>query len=242
MTQSKLHDPNKVNIELDITLACNGKCLNCVRHCNMEDLGVDNSGLEMSVEQVADFAEQVRKHRSVEAVKIMGGEPLVHPKVDEIAELLRSSLLDAGYVDDLWIVSNMLVKRDSVAGVRVTNYLPYGVKPKWHRCTLVAPIDTGQKFRYPCAIPFDCGFGYDATGCYPCACAPSICRLFDLQQYRRTTIPRSLAEFGNLHELCKLCQAAVPQEQQLREPQFGRMVSISYRKRFEELARSKKAP
>jgi organic radical activating enzyme len=126
-------------------------------------------------------------------------------------------------------------------GIPVINYKPLSDKAEEHRCTLVAPIDSGQEILETCNIPNHCGINYSFDGYWPCSQGAAIARLFGLDKYKRDSLPKDTSEWdgidnkGNatiesdgMWDLCKLCQLSA--KKQMNESDFGRPISISYRK------------
>jgi hypothetical protein len=130
----------------------------------------------------------------------------------------------------------------SFRGIPITNFTPLSEKAEVHRCTLVAPYDSGQEMLPTCVIPTRCGINYSFDGYWPCSAAPAIARLFKLDKYNMKTLPDSLSDIDGINEdghavinkksgmwdVCKLCQTAA--KTQLAEKDHGRPISISYRK------------
>tara|TARA_Y100000034_G_scaffold126203_1_gene177091 strand:- start:481 stop:1572 length:1092 start_codon:yes stop_codon:yes gene_type:complete len=326
-----------MNIEFDVTLQCNFSCVNCNRHSNFNDLsspltgGKDNSvGLDLyertdiTIEQTKKFIEEVKENGTIERIHLIGGEPLVHPQMDKICDLMREELWGE-YVREILIISNlhpkmlkkgtldtpeeilkyvpspeleiayehsllttsipinvirkilsesskngihrdnmfelasqirfsdpnfsgevslsdMLPKVSTFHGIPVINYKPLSAKHEEHRCTLVAPNDTGQDMNDKCNFPRHCGINYTFDGYWPCSNGSAIARLFKLEEkYRRDKLPKSEADWDGVNkdgiadtkskgmwDLCKLCQvsAKIP----MNEKDYGRPISISYRK------------
>lgn len=333
-----------MKIEFDVTLQCNFSCVNCNRHSNFNDLvdptdptkkvGLnlyENTNIQMA--QVKKFVREVQQNQTIERIHIIGGEPLVHPFLDEIVSYMRDELygthvpeiliisnihpkmLKAGTLDTpeefmtrfpwsrlsqinlqsipalayniIYALGNHLVKTDyDVAklisgldmlavgnssdnllsvksimegtytlpgkkeerqhfsffhGVPVINYKPLSSKAEEHRCTLVAPIDTGQEMIESCNIPNHCGINFSFDGYWPCSQGAAIARLFKLNKYRKSTLPKDTADWDGMDEkgnatvhnsgmwdICKLCQLAA--KKHMDEKDFGRPISISYRK------------
>ena len=127
-------------------------------------------------------------------------------------------------------------------GIPVINYKPLSAKAEEHRCTLVAPYDSGQEMIKTCNVPRHCGINFSFDGYWPCSQGSAIARLFKMHnQYRKTSLPKSEAEWdgvdkdGNatikdtgMWDICKLCQLAA--KKPMDEKIHGRPISISYRK------------
>ena len=331
-----------MNIEFDVTLQCNFSCTNCNRHSNFNDLsspltgGKDNSvGLDLyertdiSIEKTKEFVEEVKENGTVERIHLIGGEPLVHPAMDEICDLMRTELWGT-HVREILIISNLhpkmlkngtldspedvikyipiptldvtyehallstsiptelirtilsesdkngitkenmhevsseieyshptfsqmgypgtatllelLTNVHTFRGIPVINYKPLSAKHEEHRCTLIAPYDTGQEMNKECNFPKHCGINYAFDGYWPCSNGSAIARLFKMEgKYRRDKLPKSESDWDGVNEdgiadtkssgmwdLCKLCQLSA--KHQLDEKIHGRPISVSYRK------------
>jgi hypothetical protein len=79
-----LYERNRYEIELDITYSCNLKCFGCNRCC-----GIAPSDDCLSLEQIRKFIrESTARGISWKAIKVVGGEPTMHPqflfKIEEL--------------------------------------------------------------------------------------------------------------------------------------------------------------
>jgi organic radical activating enzyme len=195
---------NTINIELEITLQCNISCPQCSRHCNLFSYG--NS--DMTMEQIRKFIEEVRSSKvPVNKVMIIGGEPTVHPNFQEIVISLYESLVKTQKIKILKITTNGI--REIPESIR---HLPIDIKKsplseKKHRCQFIAPRDTGQEMQ-SCDVPYVCGMALNCFGYSPCGAGAAIARLFGMRDFIRYTLPSRLADFGDLSELCSLCQVS----------------------------------
>lgn len=127
-------------------------------------------------------------------------------------------------------------------GVLVSNFTPLDEKSDVHRCSLVAPYDSGQEMIPLCNIPNKCGTNFSFDGYWPCSQGAAIARLFNLEKYNRKDIPKKFEDWpgvdskGNaivnknseIWDLCKLCQLAA--KTKMLEKDHGRPISISYRR------------
>jgi len=86
-----------------------------------------------------------------------------------------------------------------------------------------------------------CGVNFSFDGYWPCSQGSAIARLFKMYNYRKSTLPKSEADWDGIDEngdakvhdsgmwdICKLCQLAA--KKPMDEKIFGRPISISYRK------------
>lgn len=333
-----------MNIEFDVTLRCNFSCLNCNRHSNFNNLKdptnqskeiglnlYENTDIQM--DQVKKFIEEVKINGKIERIHLIGGEPLVHPFMDKIVDLIREEIYGS-YVPEILIISNihpkmlkagtldnseeiiknfpwkkfdkinlksissvsreilqiinnylkqidynieyLLDNLDQIVleynpgqplplkqimnekytlpgkderqffsffhGIPVINYKPLSAKAEEHRCTLVAPFDSGQEMIEKCNIPKHCGVNFSFDGYWPCSQGAAIARLFKLEdQYKKSSLPLSYSEWDGIDDdgiatvhnsgmwdICKLCQLAA--KKHMDEKDFGRPISVSYRK------------
>ena len=332
-----------MNIEFDVTLQCNFSCLNCNRHSNFNNLRSSITGdkrvginvyenTDVPIDKIKKFIEEVKENGTVERIHLIGGEPMVHPHMDKICDLMREELWGK-HVKEILIISNIhpkMLKKGTLDtaeeiiryfpwkytdkinlehivgvarttlqtinqyfeetnssveefinnldsfeipintqdvnlrsilegtfkldkgdmrmycsffhGIPVINYKPLSSKAEEHRCTMVAPYDSGQELLKECDVPNHCGINYSFDGYCPCSNGSAIARLFKLEdKYKRDTLPKSITEWDGVDEngvatiksegmwdLCKLCQLSA--KHQLDEKEHGRPISISYRK------------
>ena len=108
-----------MNIEFDVTLQCNFSCTNCNRHSNFNDLSSPLTGgkenkvgmdlyerTDISIEKTKKFIEEVKENGTIERIHLIGGEPLVHPTMDKICDLMREELWGK-HVKEILIISNL---------------------------------------------------------------------------------------------------------------------------------------
>lgn len=159
---------------------------------------------------------------------------------DKLADMTSSMLLQED--PNKSSVREILSQLKTFRGVLVSNFTTLDNKSEVHRCSLVAPYDSGQEMIPLCNIPNKCGMNYSFDGYWPCSQGAAIARLFNLTQYNRKDIPLKFEDWGdvddrgnakinpksNMWELCKLCQLAA--KTKMLEKDHGRPISISYRK------------
>ena len=58
------------------------------------------------MDDIREFGEQIKKNGNVKRLHIIGGEPLIHPQIDEIVDYFREEIW-LEYVPEINIVSNM---------------------------------------------------------------------------------------------------------------------------------------
>jgi hypothetical protein len=198
------------HIEIDLTYRCNLKCRNCNRSCTQAP-----SRRDLPVERIAAFIrESVERGRRWRRVRLLGGEPTLHPEFLKIVQLLGD------YRDrhnpDLRIVVGT---NGSGAHVRrMLDRLPpdieikntwKGPRQRLFRPFNIAPLDRAlyrwSDFASGCRILEDCGLGLTPQGYYPCAIAGGIDRVFGFGRGRRQ-LPRAKDDLhADLEIFCRRC-------------------------------------
>ena len=171
-------------VEIDLTFACNLRCFNCDRSCTQaEDMR------HMGMDQIVHFLAEIRvSGRFLRRIRILGGEPTLHPRFDEILDLLVAWRDAESPLTVVELVSNghgdrVRATLDRVpVGLRVKDTAKTGrFQPKYEAFNL-APVDdplfSATDFRNGCWITQDCGLGLNTFGWYPCSVAGGIDRVF----------------------------------------------------------------
>lgn len=197
------------NVELNMTFACNLKCKGCNRLCNLTRLDDD-----MTVQQVEKFVQNLAfEKRHISRVKLVGGEPTVHPQFMEICEVL-SSAHQTGLIDKIKVNTNTVTQKQFEGktlppGVRWQKSPPSG---KTHRPFLWSPRDLGIISRGPCKMVRVCGMSLDVKGWLPCSAAIAIARLFGHEDlYKPLDGPLPVDAWG-MDRLCPDCLFGVSEE------------------------------
>jgi hypothetical protein len=197
-------------IEIDITYACNLHCLNCNRSVTQAP-----EALHMPLASVVSFVEEsIARGKRWRRIRVLGGEPTVHPEFQAIVvELLR-------YVR--WNPTCIVEVATNGHGPHVEAQLAQLPKTVWvdnsaKTSTIqphfgpfnMAPLDDARfrraDFRNACFVPDSCGMGLTPTGYYPCAVAGGIDRILGAQ-LGRTNLPADSDDMlEELDKLCRLC-------------------------------------
>ena len=188
-----------INMELNITLQCNLACPNCNRLCNI----YRNRTEHMSIDQIKKFIEQAKAGGGVNKLKVLGGEPLLHPQFVEIYDLLCSAAKDK-VINSIKIESNKTIAQPKVEHYKFVCWKGRGQRKKKHQPFVWSPRDlgfeTGPQPRCPQITK--CGYSLDKYGYLPCSLAIMITRLFGTTHLYRHEFPKSL---WGLDELCSNC-------------------------------------
>jgi hypothetical protein len=91
-------------------------CKNCIRLAGPNSYGLDNDKLDLDMEDVRRIVDDIYVVASkiplrplIGFVALTGGEPLLHPKVGQIFQLLKKELHDTGLTKDILINTNGLL-------------------------------------------------------------------------------------------------------------------------------------
>lgn len=204
---------SKKKIELDITYRCNLACANCNRSVGE---GQAKSNVDMSVEQVQKFVDESRQgDMSWEVIKLLGGEPTMHPQLNDIIAVLKT------YIDDcspstrleLWTNGDGKKVREVLGTLPdfvqvIDSSVTRGAEPLFNSFNL-APVDSSlykqTDFSHGCSIIEKCGVGLTPFGYYPCAVAGGIDRVFGVNSGSHELGSAYEGMRGQLDQFCRYC-------------------------------------
>lgn len=200
---------SRTRIELDITWACNLRCFHCNRSCEQAP-----TGEQMSAAQVRAFVdESLAAGQRWERIRILGGEPTLHPGLPQIlGELLRYRASVPEVVLELVTHGHGERTRAALAalpaGITVENTHKDGPDQPFEAFNL-APIDdagyAGADYANGCVIPEVCGVGLGPYGYYPCAVAAGIDRVLGKDLGRPHLPGPDDTMEDQLRALCAMC-------------------------------------
>lgn len=222
-------DPSKMwlnrSMEMQILLACNWACVSC-------DAGSNNSRFDfvkkgtMTPEQINHFCSEMKsKNAYFGRIRIMGGEPTVHPNFKELVQLLHDQLVP-DYIGCLEVVTNgshperikevrHLLRKARVSGENA--------KQAAHVANLIhTPASLGYE-GHMCNAPWHCGISLNYWGYFPCSSGAGISRFEDWMKWQRRELP-TCKQPGNvvreawpdLQELCNHCYHGLRDEDKVR--------------------------
>ncbi|CAK0775507.1 Radical SAM protein [Gammaproteobacteria bacterium] len=197
-------------LEIDITYACNLRCLNCNRSCRQAP-----TNDSMTAEQIRKFiSESVRHSVKWERIRVLGGEPTLHPDISEILRLLfeykqgyspamRLQLVTNGFGDRVREVLSKVPEDIEIENTKKTSprndFRPFNKAPRDSLLYLFADYTNG------CWIPPRCGIGLTPYGYYTCAVAGAIDRIlgYDLGVKEYSSFEKTFVEQRN--KFCGYC-------------------------------------
>ena len=198
-------------VEIDITHMCNLSCLHCSRSCgHIQDPNLITLG------QIEEFFDQVRDYEyPLKFVKIIGGEPTLHPEIDGIVSLLQGLQRELGFglrifsnghgkkvVDKLWELyhGGLYINNQMKADSRSAPHYTYNIAP----CDL--PEYSGCNFEGGCTMMHDDGMALTYHGIYGCAPGASVDRIYgldigfhDLEDVNEESV------MEQIQHLCRFC-------------------------------------
>jgi hypothetical protein len=210
MAKKQRWTPNLQRVEIEITTACNLRCLNCDRSVRQAP-----SSEAMTVEQIERFVdESLALDWRWERISLLGGEPSLHPDLDAILGVL-DRYRSVRPKTTFRMFSNGYGKRVAAVLARVPAWLEVINTAKTREPPLFSPINMAPAdspeyahadFSKGCLITEWCGLGLTRYGYYPCGAGASIDRIFGFD-----IGIKSLAEVTEermterLRSLCSLC-------------------------------------
>ncbi|MBW0295867.1 radical SAM protein [Shewanella xiamenensis] len=234
--------PSTELIEIDLTYRCNLRCNNCNRSSAQapDDVHIKLETIQKFVDQSLETSRQWKR------IRILGGEPTLHPEFLEIIDTLLQVKKTLPEVK-IEVVTNGLGKRVN----KILSQLPTNVavdnsskksniQPMFGPFNL-APIDSWQyrltDFANGCDIATSCGMGLTPQGYYPCAVAGGIDRVLGMKNGRQH-LPNSDDDMRDLMAYaCRLCGRFrdghyIPEK--LRKPILEQQTSASWEKIYSD--------
>lgn len=197
-------------IQIDITYRCNIKCFNCDRSCRQAP-----SNERMTVEQIQRFVQEtIDKNVEWEQIRILGGEPTLHPDILEILDILLAYKKSQSHDICLQLSTNGFGGEVNSTLSKVPKGIEIIISPKKSRTQLFYPFNIAPKdsmiYKYAnysngCFRISGVGIGLTPYGYYPCAIAGGIDRVFGFDVGRKE-IPSPDDSMTDLLQIfCRLC-------------------------------------
>lgn len=204
------YQPSTDLIEIDLTYLCNLRCNNCNRSSAQAPAAVhiQHADIQRFVEQ------SIQQNRHWRRIRILGGEPTLHPEFDAIITTLLT-LKTHNLADCIQLVTNGYGSKVQAAlenlpsGIDVENSAKVSNTQPAFGPFNDAPKDSKRyrftDFRHGCDIMHSCGIGLTPQGYYPCAVAGGIDRVTQAGT-GRTSLPTTDDEMRDLlARNCQLC-------------------------------------
>lgn len=197
-------------IEIDVTYACNLKCFNCNRSCTQAP-----ARDAIAPEQIIKFlSESVEAKVTWRKIHVMGGEPTLHPQLEQILELLVWYKQHHNPKVELKLVSNGFgphVENSlgrvpaEVAIVNTSKKSPVQEFDAFNMAPKDRPLNWLSDFRRGCVITNHCGMGLTPWGYYCCAIAGAIDRIFGFDLGRKQLPAKDDSMQDQMRLFCRLC-------------------------------------
>jgi len=165
----------------------------------------------MTVDQIQYFADEMREKQAYFGrIRMLGGEPTLHPKLEEICQILRG-LVEDGHIGFLEMVTNAS-HMEKAAIVK-----PYQVKirrssaaekDKRMVANLVQVPNTLGIAPKICSAPSYCGLNLNVCGFFPCSAGAGLAKLMsEVPRWQRMSVPTRpfIEEWPDLLDLCGWC-------------------------------------
>lgn len=186
-------------IELDITEQCNLGCPACSRCCDKF-----KSNRHIDVEVIHRFVrDSIDIGYKWVSIKVLGGEPTLHPRLDDIIEILHEYKL---YNSDCYIsiLSNGIIRHDYPDWFADN----YTLDHSFHRPFYISPVDVGRfGTNKLCCTLWQCGIGLGTYGYTPCVLGTAMCRVWGYKGFTSLYECTEDALLSQCKDLCKHCGA-----------------------------------
>lgn len=198
-------------IEIDVTYACNLKCLNCNRSCSQAP-----DDCHMDITQIDKFIDETLKSsRTWERIRILGGEPFLHPEIKNILEKFVEFKKDFSHSTRIEISTNgystMIAEqiKNVPPEVAVINTYKESIYQEKFELFNLAPCDLRHHYftdySNACWVTNDCGIGLNKFGYYHCAVAAGIDRVMGFNVGLKSLPPLEEQMLKQKQMLCRFC-------------------------------------
>jgi hypothetical protein len=225
--KAKPADPSKVflnrSLEIQILLACNWSCHACDQFSQFTKFQWVKKGT-MTLSQIEYFCREMQAGNFYFGrIRLVGGEPTIHPKFCEIVETLHRELVAKGHVGGIQVITNGSHKERVQPIAHLLDKLKTSgeaSKQKNHTANLVhTPASLGYEGKR-CGQPEYCGWSLNYYGYAPCSSGAGIMHLRDLMdEHGRASLPQVAGTektWPKLQELCNNCYHALRDEDKIR--------------------------
>ncbi len=210
-------------LEIDLTYKCNMRCNDCNRSVTQAP---ENSHITRA--KMAEYVQGwIADSYQWDRIRLLGGEPTLHPDFLEIVDDLRAYRQDHAPKMIIEVITNGFGKKvnavlDQIpADIKVVNTLKTSNNQPVHQTFNRAPCDFAEHeksdYANGCFVTEFSGTGLAPTGYYHCAVAGGIDRIFGLN-VGRDGLPASDDEMRKeMEALCRYCGHFTAQMQAVPE-------------------------
>lgn len=207
------HKTNHRKIEINITYDCNLKCYNCCNSCRQAPT---SGNMNMTARQIDKFLlESKEEKREWKQIKIMGGEPTMHPELHDILNLLLRYKTKNSPSAKIILSTNGYGPKNE----KVLSNIPNGIEIENSKKTSqvqsnflsinIAPKDIAAyrscDFTNGCWVTSMMGLGLSSSGYYHCVVGAGIDRVFGFD-IGRMYLPRFNDKLNDQKSiLCGFC-------------------------------------
>ena len=202
---------NMHRLEIDLTYRCQLRCSNCSRGCTQSP-----SDLDIRISQVMEFLDSsLDQGRSWNKVRILGGEPTLHPNFLDIINIMYQWFEEHSPQTDIQVVSNGAGKfvKENYYQIPITwqteSSFKDGTDPDYFDPVNIAPKDLpafkNEDFSKACWVAMECGMALTPNGYFPCSVAGAIDRMFSMNGGLKTLPIDTENLQSELSKYCSLC-------------------------------------
>jgi hypothetical protein len=213
--------------EIQLLLACSWSCPSCDQGSQFPQIAWVKRGT-MTLAQIHKFIGEMQdKNAYFGRVRLVGGEPSLHPHLLEIVTALRDGLQARGHIAGIELVTNgdhmdRLVKvRPMLSKLRRSGNEE---KQKHHIANLVQTPNSLGYAGKPCRSPWHCGISLNRYGYFPCSAGAGVARFMDdVPRWQRLELPTCVKPcnavretWPDLVELCGHCYHGLRAEHKIK--------------------------
>ena len=209
------------SLEIQILLACNFECHACDQFSNFHGISWVKKAT-MTMAQIHHFIGEVQAANAFFGrIRLVGGEPSLHPRFHEIVRLLHEELLLRGHIVQLEIVTNgshpeKIQPVKHLLKVRVSDN---NDKNKHHIANMRwTPHELGYEGK-TCRSPWHCGWSLNYYGFFPCSAGAGVAKLRDwMVEWQRLELPTGgvYETWPELQKLCNFCPYGLRDEHKVK--------------------------
>ncbi len=232
--------PNQYFVEIDVTHRCTLSCFNCDRCVSVAP---GNAYQDITVEQFKKFITQsINNNYLWKRIRLIGGEPTIHPDFDEILHLLaeyklrhnenlKVEISSNGYTE--YTKRKLIWVQENFPEVDIFNTSKEGNLQTDFQYMNIAPIDKSGRYKEydygGCWILSVCGLGFNYSGFYCCAAAGVIAKIFEYDIAIKDVKDINRTALQNMYNtVCSKCGHFIPTRVDPDNP--GTVLSPSWEK------------